>query len=362
MPRPLILIYLIDLFIWPGSNSIEYLPPSVVNLVALVELNLSNNKLKYLPAELTQLPRLARLYLSPNPFLPAAGTSTRDISSLLDLKSSKSRPLRSDVKRTLGSLTRVYPSVPTRVLPLSELCLRVLLSSSQGYSPDGSRPRVWQHYELDEWPIPSFIRKTLLASIDTTSQCNVSTKAPGNGCNNVSSNEKGAVDERFLLRSATYYPHHCPNPKHRHSYKTASISFVESLDLGSATYPSFYPAGAPTSLHLHMSHKDSARPSAGLYLRHVEERLEWVKTIAGVKISVNDICQSVPILWRGCSLGCLQFLESPQTHPLHRGLLFQNPSALRLSSLGDSFVENGGDEDGFGADDLDDWAMDVTSP
>jgi len=295
-----------------------------------------------------------------NPFLPAAGTCTRDISSLLDLKSSESRPLRSDVKRTLGPLTRVYPSVPTRVLPLSELCLRVLLSSSQGYSLDGSRPRVWQHYELDEWPIPSPIRKTLLASIDTT-QYNVSTKAPGNGYINVSSNEKEAVEERFLLRSATYYPHYCPNPKHQHSYKTASISFVESLDLGSATYPSFYPAGAPASLHSHVSHKDSTRPSAGLYLRHVEERLEWVKTIAGVKISVNDVCQSVPILWRGCSLGCLQFLES-QTHPLQRGLLLQNPSVRRLSSLEDSFVENGGDGDGFGADELDDWAMDVTSP
>ena len=315
--------------------------------MALVELNLANNKLKYLPAELTQLPRLTRLYLSLNPFLPAPDTRTQDIGTLLNSKSSQSRPLRPHVSRTFGPLTRVYPSVPTRVLPLSELCLRVLLRPSQGLG--GSRLRVWQNYEIDEWPVPSSIRKTLLASVDA------SVEAPGN---DVSWSEEVA-DERFLLRAATYYPHHCPNPKHGLCYNPPSMSVMESLDLRPVPSPYLHSAVPPAFLHAHMSRNDSVSPSAGNYLRHVEERLEWVRTIAGVKISVNDICQSVPILWRGCSPGCLQFLES-QTQQLQRGLPLKNSSVSHLSSLGDGFAENG-DGDGFGPDELDDWVMDVAS-
>ena len=43
------------------------------------------------------------------------------------------------------------------------------------------------------------------------------------------------------------------------------------------------------------------------YLRHVEERYEWVGEIAGVTIAETRVGR-VPILWRGCQVGCLAFL------------------------------------------------------
>lgn len=45
-----------------------------------------------------------------------------------------------------------------------------------------------------------------------------------------------------------------------------------------------------------------------IYLDHVEERLEWVAEIAGLKIAEASSSR-VPILWRGCAGGCLDFLE-----------------------------------------------------
>lgn len=44
----------------------------------------------------------------------------------------------------------------------------------------------------------------------------------------------------------------------------------------------------------------------GLFVTPVEERLEWVAMLAGCELS-----SAVPILWRGCSSGCLDFLDGP---------------------------------------------------
>ncbi|KAF8329554.1 uncharacterized protein EI90DRAFT_3125310 [Cantharellus anzutake] len=325
------------------SNSIEYLPPSIANLNALVELNLANNKLKYLPAELTHLPKLARLNLSPNPFLPPPGTITRDVSSLLNVKWLQPRHPPTVSKRVLGPLTRVYPHVPSRVLPLSELCLRVLLSPSRRLAPTGTAPLlVWQEYELDEWSIPVSIRRALLASIDTNSRY----QSPPNADHDNLFNEMQTSDELLLLQAASYYPHCCPNPSHTRPFNSASISFTESLDL-SSTF----------SLRSFVAPRKPIGSTANVYLRHAEERLEWVKTVAGVKISTNDMGPSVPILWRGCSMGCLSFLETsnvqtPHMPPLRKTSTFNAPFG------GDFPGSEGGD--GFDLDELDDWTNDTT--
>jgi len=40
----------------------------------------------------------------------------------------------------------------------------------------------------------------------------------------------------------------------------------------------------------------------------VEERMEWVGVVAGVHVAENPAAW-IPVLWRGCSKGCLAFLE-----------------------------------------------------
>jgi hypothetical protein len=41
-----------------------------------------------------------------------------------------------------------------------------------------------------------------------------------------------------------------------------------------------------------------------VYVRHAEERYTWEETVAGVNIG-----GAVPVRWRGCQWGCLDFLD-----------------------------------------------------
>ncbi|KAF8309050.1 hypothetical protein DL93DRAFT_2086226 [Clavulina sp. PMI_390] len=58
---------------------------------------------------------------------------------------------------------------------------------------------------------------------------------------------------------------------------------------------------APSTMQPHLQHQHVRNP----YLLHAEERLEWVREIAGVPVLGSQL---VPILWRGCTTGCLDFL------------------------------------------------------
>ncbi|KAG9083230.1 hypothetical protein FRC06_004644, partial [Ceratobasidium sp. 370] len=44
----------------------------------------------------------------------------------------------------------------------------------------------------------------------------------------------------------------------------------------------------------------------GLFVNPTEERFEWVSSLAGC-----ELASPIPLLWRGCSAGCLDFLEEP---------------------------------------------------
>ena len=43
-----------------------------------------------------------------------------------------------------------------------------------------------------------------------------------------------------------------------------------------------------------------------VFVRHAEERFSWEHVVAGQNVGVEE---GVPVLWRGCSRGCLDFLD-----------------------------------------------------
>ena len=44
-------------------------------------------------------------------------------------------------------------------------------------------------------------------------------------------------------------------------------------------------------------------------MRHAEERFTWEHHVAGVSVG-----GAVPLLWRGCQWGCLDFLDESEPH------------------------------------------------
>lgn len=103
------------------------------------------------------------------------------------------------------------------------------------------------------------------------------------------------------------YFNRCPNPQH----KTTHTMALAAGNQGSMTPQHLidYPLSAEKALF------------APLYEAAMERRMEWVSHIGGVKVlsgSVGSACAAkdaaetgvVPILWRGCSRGCLAFLEA----------------------------------------------------
>lgn len=62
----------------------------------------------------------------------------------------------------------------------------------------------------------------------------------------------------------------------------------------------------PSSKHLKLA--SNGAYSKPVFVGHAEERMTWEKEIAGQK--VGDM--GVPVLWRGCSAGCLDFLDSSE--------------------------------------------------
>lgn len=59
---------------------------------------------------------------------------------------------------------------------------------------------------------------------------------------------------------------------------------------------------AHTELDLSTDHSQHTGP---VFFRPLEERITWERTVAGVSIGGE-----VPLLWRGCSYGCLDYLDT----------------------------------------------------
>jgi hypothetical protein len=219
------------LILAPGQNHLTGLPPSVRHLTSLEELQIGGNRIQYLPSEVLRLP-LKKIGLYPNPWLPCP-------------------PLEQPPKtpRLLGPLQSNFV-----VPPLTEICVRILLSKPTPETPQKQKPKtnleLYVEMPLSRWNLPPKYLAILEASVPDGQPRSVSLDGVG-----------ARTKEYDAMRDGL--SSHCANQQ---GHIAVSSCFSE-------------PA---------------------------EARYEWVKRINEV-----DVGGLIPIEWQGCSYGCLEFLEEP---------------------------------------------------
>ncbi|THH19805.1 hypothetical protein EW146_g1431 [Bondarzewia mesenterica] len=295
------------------NNSLTYLPPQIAQLRSLRELNVANNRLTLLPAEMTAM-RLEVLAVSPNPFLPDPAAQRKDKNE-----------------------TRVHSVGPVkpksgRVTPLTELILRYLISPAPAPSsldpphlassscsllntPSGSPPTQRRALTRDstptnlahyfQLPIPESIklRPDFMQILASSVPGAVSVSSPSkprkslqtaSDTNMSSDGSSDTLLEDRLLKSP------------------ATDGKAEILGMSRCPAPHHYYNEFPGE---EREEGDWVWNGAAFVLP-AEERVVWVENIAGVK--VGSAYAGIPLLWRGCCAGCLDFL-APRNSSLQEG-------------------------------------------
>lgn len=238
-----------------GANALTEIPPQIGQLKKLRELNIGNNQLKYLPAEILGL-RLNNLTIDPNPFLPYPGTRTTPTT---------------------------YKFEPRTIIPLLELCLRGLLSPCTDAQSDSTCPstrstsktqKTWLSEKYDMPLSNEFLKNIPAPILEILSAC--------------------APDCVPSVLSPNVTPQASPMRKRR---LAVARSQKRIPCVSTCTSPS----------HLLVGDYDAYRRP--VFVSHAEERFTWEKNVAGQTVGG---LYGVPILWRGCSYGCLDYLD-PET-------------------------------------------------
>ncbi|GJJ11455.1 hypothetical protein Clacol_005688 [Clathrus columnatus] len=241
------------------GNRINALPQELFELDRLVVLSLRGNKLTSLPPAIRRLRSLRELNIANNSikFLPAEIQELQLNTLHLHPNPFEILPdmsTRLHDKRFLGDLKR-GPIIPS----LEEFVLRYLLGTENGQTRMEGELSLAEIHSL---PVPEHVRSIFRAST-------------GRYQARLSANYLAELDIRSKI---------CPSSHH---HKTAvSIEKVKNVRF----------------------HDDDPSDMGFVFNTPVEERLEWVGEVAGVTIG-NTPKAFIPILWRGCSYGCLDFLK-----------------------------------------------------
>ncbi|KAG6837348.1 hypothetical protein H0H93_010950 [Arthromyces matolae] len=258
----------IQLFL--SHNNLSVLPSSLFragNLENLTVLSLRNNNLTYLPPEINRLIGLEEFSVGQNriQYLPAEMLQMK-LKSLHLIPNPFMTPPPSRDPHSLGSstvskTTRITGSVPS----LAELLLRFLLSPVDPMTPD-SQTMLEAHYEL---PIPEEPASHL-----TKQQCPSKIHFPAS----LPPFVRSALNA--CLPGSVYLDEEPDSP-------TANRHTDDVTGIGMCPSPLHQRHGTPR-----------------LFVMHAEERYTWEAMVAGVEMG-----GSVPVRWRGCKQGCLDFLN-----------------------------------------------------
>ncbi|KZT21164.1 hypothetical protein NEOLEDRAFT_1181926 [Neolentinus lepideus HHB14362 ss-1] len=247
-----------NLLLSQGNNSLTILPPEVVHLINLKELNVGNNKLKYLPAELLSM-KLEILNVQPNDWLPLPQSNPSSNSS-----------------NQAGRIASSTTSLIGRFVPLAELSLRRLFAPAHelgycsSFDKEGREPLLNALYGT---PLPpefsSLLPPPITATLDACSP--------------------GSIPRPVMKP---------PRPQ-----KLVSLP-RPTRDLGDVCryWEGVTGVGVcPSPRHLEKREEGYRKP---VFVHPAEERYTWQR-YAGDHALGGVVC----FLWRGCQEGCLDFLE-----------------------------------------------------
>ena len=282
-----------------GNNSLEYLPPEIALLQALKDLDVVNNNLRFLPAEMATM-TLTNLNVHTNPWYPDPAHTTS---------------LPHDAP---DGTTRVHFRVP----PLREVVLRYLLTPSANQQrlvmPTATAVTTTattcdrQSTTLEEsFQLPlqegaltpsdaALLARLAPAAVSAPRRhafSRATTSGPGTALFSASSTTLTTKSTRrgdaegdtanATMREETQRPHEqkssgrCPSPRH-----CGTAAAAAQVAGPGPSWP-WARLGPP-------------------FVLPAEERYTWVSELAGVR--VGETTGGVPLLWRGCGPGCLNFL------------------------------------------------------
>lgn len=284
------------------GNQIESLPQSIGNLKALKQLLLFNNKLTYLPAEILEL-KLEKLQLGSNRF-PSYEKPIK-VENNLENKGDADNTeeeikLNTSLKRVCEPRKKNF-QVPT----LLELCTRRLLEPIDGSRESGSSPVISKS-------------KLFTPGMSNTSTGNVRRHFHSIKDKIISPRTDYLPVPPHLLKP--FLPLLNPLPHHLRCLLSPARSPAFSnenaiLDTPSSRTPSTTRTPGTPSPSIQTPFeavKDLPQCSVckTACSEFAETRVEWRSEIAGVQLGKGDDERCwVPVLWRGCSANCLDFLD-----------------------------------------------------
>ena len=284
-------------------------------------LLLGQNKLTYLPAEMLNM-RLSLFTLSGNPWLKPPTASVDDASegtkasnpttpSITRRVARSATDNPSNLSQSSSTTKPITPTTHVFALPsLAELCLRVLLSP---HHPVISSVPPYNATIATNVTVNTTIREeTVLEALHTLP---LPSDYPDSILRELRVCCPRAVtkpDERVLTKS--------PSKRSRKMERSQS---TEEDVFGLVSGPS-----SQTRSQVDRDEDDEdrdAHPGVGtcmspihvdkqaVFVKHAEQRMSWERVIAGIDVGGNS---GIPVLWRGCSKGCLNFLDGDEGREL----------------------------------------------
>jgi len=266
-----------------GANVLTYLPPEIAHLKNLRELNVSSNRLSYLPSEMVAM-NLTQLHIYPNPFLPAPAENP----TCSFTRSSTRTTISSDSLDT-RQRRHVSPTIHTlpRMIPLLELCFRALFSSSHRNLDEECI--LESHYELPLYEYPFYPDM----SPPPAGKKRIYRVIPQHIGDVLNVCIPGSIDV-----DDTHVSHVSSDNQPQELASSTQSEDSEVTGIGTCPSPRHF-----------LQVDGTGREGKGwVFVKHAEERLTWEERIAGVAVG-----GTVPVKWRGCQWGCLDFLDPNET-------------------------------------------------
>lgn len=300
------------------SNKLKSLPAAVGSLRGLEELNIANNELRFLPAEIQML-TLEQFRYFPNPFVQPAQDVKLRLRKAHGSGSAEEQDDTCGIASCLNSLQTRDTTTPS----LRELCIRRLLSPLEDANvgtPMTDKSLLLQSYEngaLRQLDSDAQMESSTISLLESARRSVEGRWGSGAGSSLTTTSTKG--DSWCRGVQGRHEEDDCPHPRR----EVSSVLDNEGDDVECNPHFNVCPgceSGSPQANGQRSDWPTSQHRS--VYSTPMETRLEWVSHIAGVCVtSVADTRSLLgkeargtgvlPLLWRGCQKGCLDFLLPP---------------------------------------------------